>query len=83
MQRFVGALVAVAGDEHQREIGAVRPASPDRFERGLERGVVGRAADGETGSRGDHALDCNTVVGYTSSPPRVLDWRPPADHWIT
>ncbi len=82
VQSFVGARVAVAGDEHQRQIGAVRPASPDRFERGLERGVVGRAADGETGSRGDHALDCNTALLH-SSPPRVLDWRPSADHWMT
>ena len=54
VQGLVGARIGVAGDEDEGEVGAVRPAALDRFERGLERRVVGRFPDGETCSRGEH-----------------------------
>jgi PhzF family phenazine biosynthesis protein len=68
MERLVGAGVGIAGDEDQREIGAIRSAPLDRVERSLERGVVGRAADGEPGSRGDHAWTLAPLLLHFSTP---------------
>ena len=64
VQEGVRVAVRVAGDEDERQVGAIGSTLRERLERRLERGVVGRPADGEPGSGGHHgwtlALCCYT-----------------------
>ena len=68
VQRLVGTRVRVAGDEDQREVGVIGSAPLEGFERGLERGVVGRAADGDPRSRGDHAWTLTSLLLHFLAP---------------
>ena len=47
VQEGVRVAVRVTGDEDERQVGAIGSAVRERLERRLERGVVGRSADGE------------------------------------